>query len=59
MTAEVWLCAGHLQGAAKAYTTTPTAGWLWWCYNENSGEVGVLVEVFIIIDHMHRYEPLL
>eukprot|EP00877_Chromochloris_zofingiensis_P000949 jgi/Chrzof1/10855/Cz05g14190.t1 len=31
------------QGGAKAYNTVPLNGWLWWAYNENSGDTGGLV----------------
>jgi len=30
------LCS--LQGAAASYNSIPMAGWLWWAYNENSGD---------------------
>lgn len=28
----------YTQGGAKAYNTVPVNGWLWWAYNENSGD---------------------
>lgn len=31
------------QGGAKAYNTVPVSGWLWWAYNENSGDTGGIV----------------
>jgi hypothetical protein len=32
-----------MQGGATSYTNTPTVGWLWWCYNENSHDTGGIV----------------
>jgi hypothetical protein len=45
LTAGVLLCYRftHLQGGAKAYNTVPVNGWLWWAYNENSGDTGGIV----------------
>jgi hypothetical protein len=37
------LCFGAVQGGAKAYNTIPVNGWLWWAYNENSGDTGGIV----------------
>jgi hypothetical protein len=34
---------GASQGGAKAYNTVPVNGWLWWAYNENSGDTGGIV----------------
>jgi hypothetical protein len=31
------------QGAAAAYTKLPVNGWMWWAYNENSGDTGGIV----------------
>eukprot|EP00882_Tetradesmus_deserticola_P019270 GHRQ01020731.1.p1 GENE.GHRQ01020731.1~~GHRQ01020731.1.p1 ORF type:complete len:174 (+),score=52.83 GHRQ01020731.1:22-522(+) len=31
------------RGAAAAYTKLPVTGWLWWAYNENSGDTGGIV----------------
>jgi len=31
------------QGGARAYNWKPAAGWLWWCYNENSGDTGGII----------------
>lgn len=28
------------KGGARSYTSSPMAGWIWWCYNENSGDTG-------------------
>lgn len=33
----------HLQGGARAYNTEEINGWLWWAYNENSGDTGGIV----------------
>lgn len=33
-----------MQGAAAAYTKQPVSGWLWWAYNENSGDTGGIVK---------------
>jgi hypothetical protein len=29
-----------VQGEASAYNKLPLAGWLWWAWNENSGDTG-------------------
>eukprot|EP00775_Hariotina_reticulata_P012217 gene12217-12355_t len=31
------------KGGARAYNWIPAAGWLWWCYNENSGDTGGII----------------
>ncbi|WIA19208.1 hypothetical protein OEZ86_005581 [Tetradesmus obliquus] len=33
----------NAEGGAKAYNTIPVNGWLWWAYNENSGDTGGIV----------------
>jgi hypothetical protein len=37
------IAVGASQGGAKAYNTVPVNGWLWWAYNENSGDTGGIV----------------
>jgi hypothetical protein len=32
-----------IQGRAAEYNRVPIAGWLWWAYNENSGDTGGIV----------------
>jgi hypothetical protein len=32
-----------LQGAAQEYNAIPMGGWLWWAWNENSGDTGGIV----------------
>lgn len=36
-------CCCCLQGGAKVYNSVPVNGWLWWAYNENSGDTGGIV----------------
>lgn len=31
------------QGGARSYNSQSMAGWLWWCYNENSHDTGGIV----------------
>jgi hypothetical protein len=31
------------QGSARRYNQIPLAGWMWWAYNENSGDTGGIV----------------
>lgn len=38
------LCCSRAQGAAAAYNPVPVNGWLWWAYNENSGDTGGIVK---------------
>ncbi|KAF8055094.1 SYT1 [Scenedesmus sp. PABB004] len=33
----------NAEGGAKAYNAAPLSGWLWWAYNENSGDTGGIV----------------
>eukprot|EP00879_Flechtneria_rotunda_P005895 GHRR01006201.1.p1 GENE.GHRR01006201.1~~GHRR01006201.1.p1 ORF type:complete len:485 (+),score=144.84 GHRR01006201.1:175-1629(+) len=33
----------NAEGGAKAYNNVPVNGWLWWAYNENSGDTGGIV----------------
>jgi aryl-phospho-beta-D-glucosidase BglC (GH1 family) len=33
----------NAEGGAKAYNSVPINGWLWWAYNENSGDTGGIV----------------
>lgn len=32
-----------LQGGGAKYNSVPVNGWLWWAYNENSGDTGGIV----------------
>ncbi|GBF93230.1 glycoside hydrolase [Raphidocelis subcapitata] len=32
------------EGAAAAYNPVPVNGWMWWAYNENSGDTGGIVK---------------
>lgn len=33
-----------MQGNAAQYAKQPASGWLWWAYNENSGDTGGIVQ---------------
>jgi aryl-phospho-beta-D-glucosidase BglC (GH1 family) len=33
----------NAEGGARAYNSVPINGWLWWAYNENSGDTGGIV----------------